>query len=117
MAFEGGCHCGKVHYTVDADMPADAFSCGCTHCRAKGLLLAFSPKSAFTLTKGDGDLAEYRFNTHKIAHQFCTNCGTESFAYGVGPDGSEMAAINLRCVPELDLSTLTVTHIEGATPL
>jgi hypothetical protein len=43
MSFEGGCHCGAVTFSVDAEVPTKALSCNCSICRQKGLLLSFVP--------------------------------------------------------------------------
>jgi len=114
MPFEGSCHCGKVAFMVDADPPNEAISCNCSHCRRKGLLLAFFPASQFRLTRGEGDLSGYWFNKHAIEHRFCATCGTQPFAHGKMPDGTPTRAINLRCVPSIDLETLKVQHFDGA---
>jgi hypothetical protein len=114
MAFEGGCHCGAVTFKVEADLPDTAISCNCSHCRAKGFLLSFFPAETFTLTKGEGALRDYTFNQHRITHQFCTTCGTQPFARGAGPNGAEMRAINLRCVPTANLDALTLQKVDGA---
>ncbi|HEX7874596.1 MAG TPA: GFA family protein [Sphingobium sp.] len=114
MAYEGSCHCGAVAFTVDADLPAEAVSCNCSHCRRKGFLLTFVPATQFTLTAGEGASTTYRFNAHKLAHVFCATCGVQSFSEGIGPDGTEMRAINLRAVPDCDLDALTVKKVDGA---
>ncbi|UYO92388.1 GFA family protein [Pollutimonas sp. M17] len=114
MSFEGSCHCGAVQFKVNAEPPAAAISCNCSHCRRKGFLLSFFPAEQFTLTQGEEALRSYKFNTHKIAHRFCQICGTEPFAYGANPDGSEVRAINLRCVPAIDLDALELQHYDGA---
>jgi hypothetical protein len=57
--------------------------------------------------------ATYTFNTHVIKHRFCKTCGIAPFAYGVHPEGYEMAGINLRCIDDLDLSTIPVHHFDG----
>lgn len=114
MTFSGSCHCGKVTFSVSGEIPAEAMSCNCSHCRRKGFLLAFVPHEALTIGSGSDDLVEYRFNRHAIGHQFCPTCGVEAFARGEGPDGAKMAAINLRCVPDADLDALTVKKIDGA---
>ena len=114
MSFEGSCHCGAVAYTVEADFPTEAVSCNCSHCRRKGLLLAFVPESVFSLTRGEDVLRTYQFNTHRIDHQFCTECGTQAFASGGNPDGSAGRAINLRCLPAIDLDSLQLKHVDGA---
>jgi hypothetical protein len=114
MAFEGSCHCGKVAYTVEADLPTQAMACNCSHCRRKGFLLAFFPVEQFTLQSGEADLQSYHFYKHAIEHRFCTTCGTQSFAIGTGPGGAKMAAVNLRCVPEADLDALEIQKVDGA---
>jgi len=99
---------------VAADPPVQAISCNCTHCRRKGLLLAFFPKNVFTLTQGADQLTTYTFNTHKIVHQFCNACGVQAFAEGVAPDGTDTRAVNLRCVPAVDLDALELKRVDGA---
>src|SRR3546814_16898783 len=77
-------------------------SCNCSHCRRKGFLLTFVTIDQFRLESGADKLASYKFNKHNIDHQFCADCGCQGFSAGHGPDGSKMAAVNLRCVPEAD---------------
>jgi len=112
--YEGSCHCGEVTFTVEGETPKKAISCNCSHCRRKGFLLTFVPAENFKLTKGEEALKSYLFNSHKIEHQFCETCGTEAFARGKGPDGTEMRAINLRCVPAIDLEELELQKVDGA---
>ncbi|TZG27800.1 GFA family protein [Sphingomonas montanisoli] len=114
MAYSGSCHCGAVSFTVDAEPPTQAISCNCSHCRAKGFLLTFVPVDQFTLTSSEETLKSYEFYKHRIEHRFCTSCGTQPFAHGKGPDGSEMRAINLRCVPSVDLDALELQKYDGA---
>lgn len=114
MPFQGSCHCGAVRFSVDADLPASAISCNCSHCRRKGFLLSFFPASAVTLDAGADELQSYRFNTHKIEHLFCRHCGTQPLAAGANPDGSPVRAVNLRCVPDVDLQALTLHPHDGA---
>jgi hypothetical protein len=103
---QGGCHCKSVRYAVKIDLSKEAIECNCSHCQIKGLLLIFVPKDDFTLTQGEENLTEYRFNTNKIAHMFCKTCGVEPFAYGGDNDGNAMAAINVRSIDDIDLSTV-----------
>ena len=113
MSYTGSCHCGAVAFTVEGEPPKEALSCNCSHCRRKGFLLTFVPASAFTLDRGEDALRSYLFNTHEIEHLFCTTCGTQAFARGKSPDG-EVRAVNLRCVPDLDLKGLTIKDVDGA---
>lgn len=114
MSYSGSCHCGAVAFTIAEDAPTTAMSCNCSHCRRKGLLLSFVPGDAFTLDSGDGALSAYLFNKHAITHRFCTTCGCQPFAMGQRPGGAATVAVNLRCVPTIDLDALTVQKVDGA---
>ena len=114
MSYSGSCHCGEVAFTVDGDMPTEANSCNCSHCGRKGFLLAFVPAALFRLVRGAESLTPYRFNKHQIEHLFCRTCGTQAFAAGATPDGTEMRAINMRCVEGVDLDGLTINKVDGA---
>jgi hypothetical protein len=114
MSLEGSCHCGAVAFTVDTPPPKQAISCNCSICRRKGSLLFFAPIEAFQLVEGQDSLRSYTFNTDRIVHKFCTICGTEPFAYATGPDGSEIRAINVRCIPAVDLAALEIQPYDGA---
>jgi hypothetical protein len=113
MPYTGSCHCGAVTFTVDAVPPTEAMSCNCSHCSRKGFVLTFVPADQFTLDSGAENLTDYPFYKHTITHQFCKTCGTEAFAIGKSPQG-EMRAINLRCVPDVDLDGLAIQKIDGA---
>ena len=114
MSYDGSCHCGAVTFTVASEQPSDAMSCNCSHCRRKGFLLSFVPADALTVTGGEDTLTDYHFHKHAIAHRFCSRCGCQPFGKGGGPGGTEMAAINLRCVPSIDLDALQVQKVDGA---
>ena len=58
MAYSGSCHCGAVTFEVDGDIPANAVSCNCSHCRRKGFLWSFLPAKLFKLTSGQDKLTE-----------------------------------------------------------
>jgi len=112
MSYQASCHCGAVTVDVDGDLPGEAISCNCSHCRRKGMLLTFVARDKVTVS-GEEALGEYRFNKRVIAHRFCRTCGVQPFAEGPGPDGPG-AMINLRFVPELDLDSLKITLFDGA---
>jgi hypothetical protein len=109
---KGSCHCGNVSFDVEGE-PSSANECNCSHCSRKGYLLWFVPREKFNLHTSSGHLATYRFNKHVINHMFCTNCGCAPFTTGVGPDGKEMAAINVRCIEGIDLSKLQRVPFDG----
>ena len=112
--YTGSCHCGAVRYEVALDLSQPVISCNCSMCGRAGSLLTFVPSAEFQLLSGEGSLTDYQFNHHVIHHQFCTVCGCAPFGSGKGQDGKEMLSVNLRCVPECDLSALEITEYDGA---
>jgi hypothetical protein len=113
QTYSGGCQCGKVRYEVDMDI-AEVIACNCSRCRRLGSLLAFAPVTQFRLLSGDTDLASYEFNRQLIHHKFCSTCGIQSFAIGKNPKtGAEMAAINVRCLDNLDADAFKVRKVDG----
>jgi hypothetical protein len=108
----GGCHCGRVRY--DVTVPLDrVMSCDCSICQKRGSLLTFVKLDAFNLLSGDDALTEYQFNKKIIHHLFCKICGVGSFARGRSPDGSEMVAVNVRCLDDVDLAGLEIVPFDG----
>jgi hypothetical protein len=112
MAYQGGCHCGKVRFSVDIDL-SSPITCNCSYCSKRGSILAFAPAENFSLEKGGDDLSEYRFNTKTIAHLFCASCGMESFGRGQKPDGTRVVAVNVRCLDGVHLDALEPQRFDG----
>ena len=113
MAITGSCHCRKVTYGLDEDMPTKGMTCNCSICRRKGYIHHFTTPDKFTLNGSRDDIAVYTFNKHVIRHQFCKTCGCAPFAEGEGPKGPAVQ-INLRCVDGIDLDALELTEFDGA---
>jgi hypothetical protein len=102
-----------VTFEATTDL-ASVMECNCSHCSKKGFLLTFVPADAFTLNGGEDALTEYRFNKKHIQHLFCATCGVQSFGRGRGPDGTEMVAVNVRCLDGVDPKSLAITPVDGA---
>ena len=110
--YTGGCHCGRVRYEAKTDL-GRVIACNCSICQKHGLLLTFIPADQFKLLAGEDQVADYQFGKKKIHHLFCRQCGVESFGKGSKPDGTEMIAINVRCLDDVDLSALSPTPFDG----
>ena len=111
--YSGGCHCGAVRYSVEADLDR-TMKCNCSRCRGLGGPLTFTGEDKFSLESGEDNLTDYLFNKHAIHHLFCKTCGIESFARGTTPKGEPMMAINVCCLDGVDLETLRPQKIDGA---
>jgi hypothetical protein len=53
------------------------------------------------------------FNKHVIKHHFCPMCGIHPYGEGTDPKGNRMAAINIRCLEDIELSSVPVTQFDG----
>ena len=114
MTHAGSCHCGRIAFTLEGEVK-EAMDCSCSMCRRRGGLLAFFPRQALTLTSTPGDYGTYRFNKEHIAHHFCPTCGISPFSEATDPKtGQAMAAVNVRCLPDVDLAALEIRQVDGA---
>ncbi|HKQ70242.1 MAG TPA: GFA family protein [Polyangiaceae bacterium] len=111
--YTGSCHCGKVRFEVELDLGGQFIACNCSMCGRTGTLLTFVPSDKFKLLSGGDDLTDYQFNKKQIHHLFCATCGVKSFAKGIARDGSEMRAVNARCLEGVDADTLNIKHFDG----
>ncbi len=112
MTHQGSCHCGHIKFEVDGEI-GSALSCNCSICQRKGSLLWFVPRAALKLLTPEANASRYTFNKHVIQHRFCPTCGMHPYGEGQGPDGSAMAAINIRCLEDIDLKAVPVTEFDG----
>lgn len=113
MRYEGSCHCGRIAFEVEGEF-SSGLACNCSYCRRRGTIFAFVPRGELVLTTPEENLSTYRFNTQTMEHRFCAACGVGPFSEVTAPDGTAMTAINLRCVPAIDLATLEISQYDGA---
>lgn len=112
MLYKGSCHCGKIAFEVEGEV-GTAMACNCSICSRKGSLMWFVPREQLRLLTPADDMATYTFNKHVIQHHFCPSCGMHPFGEGADPKGNRMAAINIRCLEDLDLATVPVKQFDG----
>lgn len=112
MQYQGSCHCGNIKFKIEGEIES-ALSCNCSICQRKGTLLWFKPWQDLQLLNPDAPISSYSFNKHVIQHKFCPTCGVTPFAEGVDPKGNKVAAINIRCIENIDLESIPVHHYNG----
>jgi hypothetical protein len=112
MQYRGSCHCGQVAFDVEGEIDS-GLACNCSICARRASLLWFVPRDRLVLRTPDDAAATYTFNKHGIAHRFCPRCGIHAFGEGTDPKGNRIAAVNLRCIEGLDLSTVPVHEFDG----
>lgn len=112
MKHQGSCHCGRIAYEVEGEI-GKVIDCNCSLCRRRGGLLWFVPRDKFVLKTPVANVATYTFNSHKLQHHFCATCGIAPYSEGADPKGNPMVAINVRCLPDVDLGTLEIRPFDG----
>ncbi|MGN2247947.1 GFA family protein [Frateuria sp. GZRR35] len=112
MRYHGSCHCGRIAFDVEGELD-QVIDCNCSHCSRKGYLLWFVPRERLDLATPEADMATYTFNKHAIAHRFCPDCGCAPLAFGSMPDGTPTAAINVRCLEDLDVAAVKRVPVDG----
>ena len=112
MAHTGSCHCGRVRYAVEGE-PDSGLACNCSMCSRRASLLWFVPRDQLRVLTPEENAGTYMFNKHVIRHRFCPACGIHTWGEGKMPDGSPMAAINLRTLEDFDVASVPVKHYDG----
>lgn len=113
MTYKGSCHCGKIAFDVEGTID-QVIECNCSHCIRKGYLLWFVPRNKLTVGIPKDQIPTYLFNSKTIAHKFCDTCGCAPFGLGMDPKTqTETAAINVRCLENVDLKTLKIIPVDG----
>ena len=96
MIYRGSCHCGAVHFEVEAPEDVEVERCNCSICRRSGYLHLIVPRRNFRLLSGEDALQTYTFNSGVARHTFCRTCGIKPFyTPRSNPDGVD---VNLNCL-------------------
>lgn len=112
MNYKGSCHCGRVAFEVEGEIKG-AVACNCSICQRKGSLLWFVPRDSLRLLTKEEAASTYTFNKHVIKHRFCPVCGMHPYGEGSDAKGNAMAAINIRCLQDIDLAAIPVQQFDG----
>ena len=112
MRYRGSCHCGKVAFEVEGEIDK-VMDCNCSMCARKGALLWFVPRAKLRLLTPADNSRAYLFGKRTIEHRFCPECGIHPYGEGSMPDGTRMAAINVRCLEGVDYADIPVEHFDG----
>lgn len=103
QTYEGGCHCGRVRFRVQADF-ATLGECNCSICMKKGILHLVVPLERFTVLQGEDALTNYQFGSHVAKHTFCRHCGIHAFY--VPRSDPDKVSVNARCIDDIDPAAL-----------
>ena len=90
--------------------------CNCSICGKSRFWKAIVKAGAFKLQQGADALADYRFGSQTIHHQFCRHCGVKVFGRGhLDVLGGTFYAVNIACLDASDaeLAAAPVTFEDG----
>jgi hypothetical protein len=120
MTIKGSCHCGQTRFEINGDVPPTLTRCTCSFCASRGALHAYYAPEQFHQTAGAGADSIYRWNTHKVAHHFCPNCGCGTFSDspafeldGQWDGTTRRVSVNARLIEGIDAAVMPVTVIDG----
>ncbi|MCP3985279.1 MAG: GFA family protein [bacterium] len=112
VTHEGGCHCGRVRFEVEAPADLELLECNCSICSRVGYLHLIVARSEFRLLSGEEALTHYHFNTGTAQHFFCSVCGVKSFYVPRShPSGY---SVNARCLDPVTIESRKLTQFDGS---
>lgn len=114
QTFAGSCHCGAVAFEVGTEL-ADPVCCNCSFCIRRGAVLQRVPDDRFHLLRGDEALCRYGRRDFSD-HFFCGECGIHVFTR-IERANERSVAVNLGCLPEIELAALAPRLFDGASRL
>ena len=112
MRHRGGCHCGRVRFSVVAPANIRVDECNCSICQRTGFQHLIVSRDDFTLEQGEEDLTEYKFNTGTARHLFCRVCGIKSFY--VPRSHPHGISVNVRCLDPGTVANVELHAFDGA---
>ena len=110
MKYHGSCHCQSVQFEIESDLEK-VVQCNCSICIRRNAKMIMVPKENFTLTKGEGDVALYQFNSNVAKHYFCKKCGI--YTHHNRKSDPKGMGVNLGCIDELDATKYDAMSFDG----
>lgn len=116
QTYEGGCHCGKVSYTVKLSPPLTEMPvtrCNCSICTINGQLMVYPLESQITWHSGRDGLTGYSFGPARVIHSFCPVCGTSIGGKSNEGTFADYRALNVRAMRGVDIDKLNYRAVDG----
>ncbi len=105
----GRCHCGAVSFRLAAP-PTELGSCNCSICRRTGALFAYCGPREVAV---EGESVAYVQGDRLLALHHCGTCGCTTHWTSLDPALDRMA-VNARLIDGLDLESIPIRKIDGA---
>lgn len=93
MTHQGGCLCGQVRYTIEAE-PLGARSCWCRDCQriasGSATVNVLFPEAGVQFTGAIGTFSMVADSGNTVERGFCTGCGAQLYSRTTSPAGLPM---------------------------
>ena len=111
--YQGGCHCGAIKFSFDAEEISKGLRCTCSICRRKGALMLADvvQNDELKIEAEENDIGLYQFDSNIAKHYFCKKCGIYTHNETIRAPGS--MRVNLGCIDDLDTSELEIVVFDG----
>jgi hypothetical protein len=110
MSHTVSCHCGYVRFEVDAVL-TEVVECNCSVCVRSAFLHWYVEPGQVRLLTLRRRLSTYVWRSVTGGQQFCPNCGIAVIR--TSTQFPPPISVNVRCVENIDLRTLTVRKFDG----
>lgn len=111
QAYEGGCHCGAIKFSFEAEPIKSGVRCNCSFCSKRGTMVHLVPGEKFRSGAREGALGFYQFGRMQAKHYFCKSCGVSTFSEAARWPGQYI--VNLGCVEGVDTFALETKVFDG----
>ena len=109
---ETSCHCGAVRLAVPR-APATVTDCNCSICRRYGVLWAYYPPAAVSVTAGADATETYCWGERTTVFHRCRGCGCVTHWSPTDPDEGNMG-VNARLMEPAILRAARVRRLDAA---
>jgi len=90
MAHVGGCLCGQIRFSIDAE-PLGARMCWCRDCQriasGSATVNVLFPEDAITISGEIGTIGRIADSGNRVERGFCPKCGAQIYSKTVEPAG------------------------------
>lgn len=108
--YRGSCHCGAVRFEADGVLEGLEV-CNCSLCRRNGYVHWYVAPDHFRLETSWEAIETYQFGTRTAKHHFCRRCGLSAFRRA--RSDPDFVDVNVRCLEDVDLETLSTAPFDG----
>ena len=112
-SWEGSCHCGAVHVTLDS-APVEVTQCNCSLCRKTGFRGVYAAGDTVTIA---GELSGYvrsDMDEAMLTNWRCAKCGIATHWTPLTPPPHNRIGINARLFDQALTAALPVNQVDGA---